>query len=379
MQHWYHIFPKNTGLSLYVWLIFCILPFYFIFRSSHLMEIIFGIVMIVLFFVSYRLSFLSRGKGSLVYICVGMEMVISIVMTLLFGYIYFSLFLAFFIGNIQSKSGFISLYVVHLVLTIAAIAYGFITDTDAFLTQFPFLIISLIGIILIPVNMFNRVKREKLEGELEQANQRISELMVLEERQRIARDLHDTLGQKLSLIGLKSELASKLIHTKPETSENELKDIHQTARTALKEVRELVSDMRGARLVEELVRVKQILIAADIQTHMDGFQDLQQPDTLIENVLSMCLKEAVTNVVKHSQADHCYISIQESTEHIELVIRDDGVGFTPDSIQTGNGLVGMRERLEFVNGTIDLLSSDGTILKIRIPNVIKQRNQEEPV
>ncbi|QDP39010.1 sensor histidine kinase [Radiobacillus deserti] len=380
MQHWYHIFPKNTGLSLYVWLIFCILPFYFIFRSSQLIEIVFGIVMIVLFFVSYRLSFLSKGKGGLVYICVGLEMVISMVMTLLFGYIYFSLFLAFFIGKIQSKAGFISLYVIHLVTTLAAISYGFVTQTDGFLTQLPFLLISLIGIILFPVNMFNRMKREKLEGELEIANKRISELMVLEERQRIARDLHDTLGQKLSLIGLKSELASKLLHTKPNASLEELTDIHHTARTALKEVRDLVSDMRGTSLAEEFIRVKQILKVANIDSHTEGVESFRQSDSMIENVLSMCLKEAVTNVVKHSQAKHCMISILESEEFIELKVQDDGIGLVQGVKHIGNGLKGMKERLEFVNGTLDISSSaEGTTLRIHIPNVIKQRNQEEPV
>ena len=72
----------------------------------------------------------------------------------------------------------------------------------------------MIGVILLPVTTYNRNKSDKLQGQLEDANKRISELVKLEERQRIARDLHDTLGQKLSLIGLKSDLAVKLIKQK---------------------------------------------------------------------------------------------------------------------------------------------------------------------
>ncbi len=213
MQKWYHIVPKNTGLSIYAWIIFCILPFYFIFRTSGTLEIIFGIFMILLFFTAYSVSFLSEGWT--VYPAVGAEMIISVVMTVVLGYVYFALFLAFYIGNIPHKAGFITLYVVHLVTTIAAVTIGFFTQNEIFLSQLPFIVFSVIGVILLPLTIYFRNKREALESQLEAANQKLSQLVVLEERQRIARDLHDTLGQKLSMIGLKSDLAGKLVDVKP--------------------------------------------------------------------------------------------------------------------------------------------------------------------
>src|SRR5699024_9051036 len=194
----------------------------------------------------YRLSFISSGW--IVYVSVSIEMLINVVMILFLGYVYFSIFLAFYIGNIEHKGGFTAVYIVHLVTTIAAAGVGYFLQTDVFLSQIPFIIISVIGVILLPVNMYYRNKRETLEGQLKDDNKKISRLIVLEERQRIARDLHDTLGQKLSLIGLKSDLAGKLVEVKPETAKAEISDIHQTARTALKEVREMVSDMKGAKL-----------------------------------------------------------------------------------------------------------------------------------
>ncbi|WP_186576003.1 sensor histidine kinase [Aquibacillus kalidii] len=376
MQNWYHIFPKNTGLSLYIWIIFCILPFYFIFRSSIVIEIVFGIVMIILFFLSYRLSFIS--KGGLVYICLGIEMIISVIMTLFFGYVYFSLFLAFFIGNIQKRAGFITLYVVHLITTIAAIVVGFIMKMDAFFPQLPFIIISIIGVILMPFNMFNRIKQEKLEGELEVANKKVSQMALLEERQRIARDLHDTLGQKLSLIGLKSDLASKLIQRNPDSAISELNDIRQTARTALKEVREMVSEMRGARLKDELIHVEKILDAAEIDCHVEGNPILTDTPLLVENVLSMCLKEAVTNIVKHSQASICFIHIEQSTKELLIQVKDNGIGMDSQKQDyQGNGLIGMKERLEFVNGSLSIDFDKGTTLLIKVPNIIKQIKEED--
>jgi two-component system sensor histidine kinase DesK len=227
-----------------------------------------------------------------------------------------------------------------------------------------------IGVILMPFNTYNRNKREKLEGQLEDANKRISELMVIEERQRIARDLHDTLGQKLSLIGLKSDLARKLVEINPDSAKVEMSDINQTARTALKEVREMVSDMRGAKLEDEIIHIQQILKAAQIEFTMEGTPKLANTPLLVENVVSMCLKEAVTNVVKHSQASSCKVLIQESPSELQIIVHDDGIGVDKVDSFKGNGIRGMRERLEFVNGSLEIKKSGGVVLDIRVPNVI---------
>lgn len=109
MQKWYQIFSKNTGISIYAWIIFCLLPFYFVIVSSTPAEIVIGIIMIMLFFAVYRLAFIK--KGWTVYVSVAVEIILSTLLTLYFGYVYFSLFLAFFIGNIQGKAGFITLYI----------------------------------------------------------------------------------------------------------------------------------------------------------------------------------------------------------------------------------------------------------------------------
>ncbi|NGP58209.1 sensor histidine kinase [Paenibacillus thiaminolyticus] len=371
MQKWYQIFYKSTGLSPYVWVVFYILPFYFIFRSSSTYEVIFGIAMILMFFVCYVLSFVVKGWQ--VYFWTSLQILISITMTLLFGYVYFALFLAFFIGNIQHRIGFITLYSIHLVSTIATLNFGFVTKNPVLISQLPFVLISLIGVILLPVTTYNRNKREKLEVQLEDANKRISELVKLEERQRIARDLHDTLGQKLSLIGLKSDLANKLISKNPAQAQLELKDVRQTARSALKEVREMVTQMRGTRLEDELFRIKQILKAAEIEFTLEAEQKLTNTSLLNENVLSMCLKEAVTNIVKHSHASACTIIMEPMDTELRVKVKDNGIGIAADSaVLRGNGLRGMKERLEFVNGSMDIVPNNGTTVIITVPNICKQ-------
>ncbi|MGG3836031.1 sensor histidine kinase [Paenibacillus thiaminolyticus] len=371
MQKWYQIFYKSTGLSPYIWVVFYILPFYFIFRSSSTYQVGIGIVMILMFFVCYVLSFVARGWQ--VYFWTSLQILISITMTVLFGYVYFALFLAFFIGNIQHRIGFITLYSIHLVSTIATLNFGFVTKNPVLISQLPFVLISLIGVILLPVTTYNRNKREKLEGQLEDANKRISELVKLEERQRIARDLHDTLGQKLSLIGLKSDLANKLISKNPAQAQIELKDVRQTARTALKEVREMVTQMRGTRLEDELFRIKQILKAAEIEFTLEGEQKLSNTSLLNENVISMCLKEAVTNIVKHSNASACSIIMEPLDTELCVKVKDNGIGIAADAAGSrGNGLRGMKERLEFVNGSMDIVPDNGTTVIITVPNAFKQ-------
>ncbi|AJD89936.1 histidine kinase [Jeotgalibacillus malaysiensis] len=375
MQKWYNIFPKNTGLNIYIWIIFCMLPFYFIFRSSGWVEISVGVAMILVFFAAYRLTYLTKGWVN--YVWVGIAIAISIAMTILFGFVYFAIFLSFMIASVQHKVGFFTLYGILVGSTIITVNIAFFTQDQLFFTQFPFVLVSVIGVILLPLNSYNRMKREKLEGQLEYAQKRISDLMVMEERQRIARDLHDTLGQKLSLIGLKSDLAAKLIAANPDGAKNELNDINQTARTALKEVRELVSDMRGTKLDEEIIHIRELLHVAQIKPEIKGDPILENVPLLVENVVSMCLKEAVTNVVKHSSATRCKVMIEQLPKELKVTIEDNGKGFTTDRSIEGNGLRGMRERLEFVNGTLEVESGLGTTITICVPTVLKQVSKGE--
>lgn len=373
VHKWYSIFPENPWLSIYTWIAFCFLPFFFIFRSSSLVEILIGISLLILFFLSYIFSFSS--KSGLVYMWLSFEMLINVAMTFLFGFVYFALFTAFFIGNIRHTVGFFIMYGLHIFTTVVAVGIGFFFKLDLFLSQLPFVILCVIGTVLLPFHLYNRNKRDNLEGQLEIARERISELMVIEERQRIARDLHDTLGQKLSLIGLKSDLVGKLMKNESEMAKKELSDIRVTASTALKEVRELVSNMRSKKIEDELIRVQQIIKAAEMEFIHHGKETFQNIPPLVENILSMCMKEAVTNVVKHSEARTCELTFTQNNNSFIIEVKDDGIGIEQKGIGlAGTGLDGMRERLEFVNGKINIDVNGGTILTIIVPAIIKQLN-----
>ncbi|OES43855.1 sensor histidine kinase [Domibacillus iocasae] len=365
---------RSSGLSPYIWSILSFLPFYFIFQSSSTIEIVVGITLTILFFISFRFAFLSSKWPVYLWICILVG--ISVTMTILFQFIYFSFYIAYYNGNIRNRAAFVTAYVIHLVSTIASINYNIVVQDPLFIQQLPIIIVVFISVILLPFTLYNRKKQDKLEAELQMANNRISDLVKQEERQRIARDLHDTLGQKLSLIGLKSDLARKLIEKDPEKAKSELLDVQQTARTALNEVRNLVSSMRGIRVNDEMVLVQQMLKAAQIEyTGAPSFQ-LEKASLFVENVLSMCMKEAVTNIVKHSQAFSCHIQIQQLEDAVRMTVKDDGVGLNRHDIGKGSGLPGMRERLEFVNGTLDIQCKNGTTLVMTVPNNVTQHDGE---
>ncbi|MBD3110140.1 sensor histidine kinase [Bacillus sp. AGMB 02131] len=367
----YIAYYKNNGIVPYIWMILCVLPFYFIFQATSTFKIIIGIVLTVIFLVIYRIAITAKGWS--VYVWASILIAISVSAITLFSYVYFGFFLAYYIGNIKQKSAFFTFYFINGVTSSIAINFILLQQEPLLMKQLPFVIIVWISIFLLPLTIRSRKVKEQLEIKLEDANKKIAELVLIEERDRISRDLHDTLGQKLSLIGLKADLARRVMNNDPEAARNELKDVQQTARTALNEVRQLVSSMRSIRLKDEIVRVTDMLEVAQIEFNAIQLPKLKNVTLLTENILSMCLKEAVTNIVKHSGATACSITIEQSANGIQMKIHDNGrFKDYESSFERGHGLTGMKERLEFVNGSLDIKISEGTTLIITVPNDVKQ-------
>ncbi len=125
----------------------------------------------------------------------------------------------------------------------------------------------------------------------------------------------------------------------------------------------MVTEMRGTRLEDEMFRVTQILKAAEIDLILEGDPRMVNISLMTENVLSMCLKEAVTNIVKHSNATTCLIAIEPSPTEFVIKVKDNGIGIAEESAYfKGSGLRGMKERLEFVNGVMEIVSDAGTMI-----------------
>lgn len=184
-----------------------------------------------------------------------------------------------------------------------------------------------------------------------------AELAIVEERNRVARDVHDILGHSLTVITVKTELAQRLIDVDLERARAEMADIELLAREALAGVRDTVGGLREVSLLGELANARTALAAADVDANLPDGSTL--PDTPHAELFGWVLREAVTNVVRHSAARHCAVTVTDTT--VEVV--DDGRGLPADAA-SGSGLSGLRERVRAAGGTMTLSSPEGGGLRV---------------
>ena len=206
-------------------------------------------------------------------------------------------------------------------------------------------------------------QRNRTLHKLRRANEEIEHLAKVAERERIARDLHDVLGHTLSVITLKSELAGKLIDRDPQRAGKEIREIEQISRQALHEVRDAIRGYRSQGLAAELAQAKTTLETAGVSVQCDAATSLHIP-AVQESVLSLAVREAVTNVMRHAQAHTCRMRLEQQNGSCRLEIADDGRG---GAQREGNGLRGMRERVEMLGGTLLRETESGTRLTITLP------------
>jgi len=227
--------------------------------------------------------------------------------------------------------------------------------------------------VLFGMNRLRMKQKSRGDAKLRMAHEEIEQLAKTAERERIARDMHDVLGHSLSLIVLKSELAGRLLASQPARAALELAEIETTARQALAEVRRTITGYRSEGFASELTRAAQILETAGVRLKSPAKAPYLTPRH--EATLSLVLREAVTNIVRHAGASECSIEVSTARDSTQLVIADDGRG---DIQQEGNGLRGMRERVRELGGSLSLESNHGTRLHIELPKFSERAEVDEP-
>ncbi|WP_229848559.1 sensor histidine kinase [Kitasatospora griseola] len=193
----------------------------------------------------------------------------------------------------------------------------------------------------------------KVVWELDEAREAQARLAVAEERLRFSRDLHDVLGRNLATIALKSELAVQLARRQRPEAVDQMTEVQRIAQDSQREVREVVRGYRTVELHTELIGAASVLRAAnvDCRTELAGTDALPAE---AQSVLGWVVREAATNVLRHSEAANCSFRLRVSGGTAVLEVENDGVPAVPPSRTegAGSGLRGLRERLAAHGGTL---------------------------
>jgi two-component system, NarL family, sensor histidine kinase DesK len=217
--------------------------------------------------------------------------------------------------------------------------------------------------------LFGLSRLELLAAHAHAAQAEIAQLAVIKERTRFACDLHDLLGFSLTAISLKAELSRRVMDTKPDLAREELADVVDFARQAVTDVRLVSVGYRAMSLAREARSVASLFAAAEIVADIDigcGLLDRE-----VDTVLATVLREAATNLLRHSAARTCRVTASKAGESVTLLVANDGAPKPDMAYRYAGGLENLATRLETVGGTLTTESEGGTfVLVATVPHAV---------
>lgn len=350
------LLPKNPeiGWTPYVWLVYLgfFLSFPFLGKTT-VLEKALAIAGVLVFLVLYFWGYWLKGK-KILWAAGGILLLGAVFIPFNPGANCFFIYAAGFVGD-SGKPRF------------AMLCLGFILGVLAIETvlfnvhPYGWAPAALFTLIIGGVNI-HQAEVSRANAKLRATQQEVELLAQTAERERIARDLHDLLGHTLSVITLKAELAGKLMERDPERAGREIKEVERISREALREVRTAIAGYRSEGLQAEMARARLALESSGVKLEYLALPVELAPAQ--ETVLALALKEAVTNVIRHSGARTCRISLEEANGEVRLEIHDDGRG---GAAPFGVGLSAMRERVEGLGGRMERQGDGGTTLTVALP------------
>jgi two-component system, NarL family, sensor histidine kinase DesK len=353
-MRWRLLPDSHLGWTPYAWLIY--LSFFVLFAAlndpPHLW-LIYTPALAAFLFLYFR-GFWVRGRPLLfvAFAIVGIGVVLA---PLNPGASCFFIYGAAFLGDTgPPRTGVVWLAVIVGIIAVETLVF----DLQAAL-WIPAVVFSL----LVGGTNIHHAETRRKDQMLLKAHEAAEHMAKIVERERIARDLHDLLGHTLSVIVLKSELATKLAERDMARAIREISDVERISRNALAEVRQAVYGFRGGRFDEELASARTALETAGVTLDAEISAVPLDPDQ--ERTLSLAVREAVTNVIRHARAGRCRIALSHDGTLVKLTVEDDGIG---GNSREGAGLSGMRTRLAEIGGTLERDSRSGTRLTLTVPH-----------
>lgn len=196
---------------------------------------------------------------------------------------------------------------------------------------------------------------------LSRTKAQLADVAVAGERSRVSRDLHDTLGQEITAVGLRAELAARLVTVDPAAAVEHMTAIQRMTEQAMSHVRQVASGMWQPTFATELERGVAVLRKSRV--HCD-VRINAMPEARIEQAAGWALREAVTNVLRHSTAHRCVVTTDEIDDEFRLVVENDGVRTA--SASSGSGLAGLADRIREIDGRIEAIPRRGKRYRLTV-------------
>ncbi|UUU32436.1 sensor histidine kinase [Streptomyces sp. CA-210063] len=231
------------------------------------------------------------------------------------------------------------------------------------------LLMLCVGLVLAVSMAAVAVGEQRARLELEAYAARVAELSAATERNRLARDIHDSLGHHLTAMSVQLEMASDFRSLDPDAAQRALNEARRSVRLALGDVRQSVRALRDeatrptlSAALAALVRdgAAQPRVTVEVSGDEDGYGAVEL------TALYRAAQEAVTNARRHARASQVRVVVRLAGDAARLEVTDDGRGFAPDADAAGFGLLGMRERVHLVAGSIDIDSGPGAGTRVTV-------------
>ena len=229
-----------------------------------------------------------------------------------------------------------------------------------------FVLIVSLFIAIMTFSMVRMEMVEELKADHAKQNAQINLLLAENERHRIGRDLHDSLGHTFAMLSVKADLADQFLALgQVEKAQEQVQEIQAISQESMHQVREIVENLKQRTLTRELETVKQMLEVAQIQVEIQNKLDTASISPILESTLAMVSLELATNMIKHAKATQALLSYRSTDIGVEMIAEDDGIGFAKVS---DKDLHSIRERIALLGGELEISHQyKPTRIEIRIP------------
>lgn len=233
----------------------------------------------------------------------------------------------------------------QLILLGALLFNSFLGEND-----WLFVLIICLFITILTFSMVRMEMMEELKADHAKQNAQINLLLAENERHRIGRDLHDSLGHTFAMLSVKADLADQFLALgQVEKAQEQVQEIQAISQESMHQVREIVENLKQRTLARELETVQQMLEVAQVKVEIQNELDTASISPILESALAMVSLELATNMIKHAKATEAHLSYHSTETGVEMVAEDNGIGFAKVS---DKDLHSIRERLELLGGEL---------------------------